>query len=101
MARLGGCVLRGFAVSIALMWASGCSSVHSSANHFADVQAQSSEQSASQTPTTAPPPPAPSQGRMLTLDLADRADSVGDPPYTEPLFSKEYGSLLWQDTRYV
>ena len=38
---------------------------------------------------------------MLTLDLADRTDSVGDPPYTEPLFSKEYGSLLWQDTRYV
>src|SRR5947207_7432430 len=103
MARLVGCVLKVFVLSIALVWTSGCASVHSSADQFTDLRTQSSEQSASQSPTTTSPAPVPEspQGRMLTLDLADKTDSVGDPPYTEPLFSKEYGSLLWQDTRYV
>ena len=38
---------------------------------------------------------------MLTLDLPENTDSAGDPPYVEPLFSKEYGFLLLQDTGYV
>src|SRR5438874_1782244 len=100
MARLGGCVVKAFAVSIALVWGSGCASVHSSANQFADVRTQSSEQSPKESSSTRPTPES-SRGRMLTLDLADRTDSVGDPPYTEPLFSKEYGMLLLQDTGYV
>src|SRR5438477_352501 len=68
MARLGGCVVKSFAVSIALVWGSGCASVHSSANQFADVRTQSSEQSPKESSSTTPPTPESSQGRMLTLD---------------------------------
>src|SRR5689334_15545678 len=101
MAGLGGCVLRGLSLSVVLAWASGCASVHSGANTAAGLQTQASEQTPSPSSTATSESPASSQGRMLTLDLAERTDSVGDPPYTEPLFSKEYGVLLWDDTGYV
>src|SRR5436309_10892746 len=101
MGRLGVCVVKVFGLSIALVWVSGCASVHSSANQVGDLRAQSSEPSPNQPSSTASTDSPTAHGRILTLDLADRTDSVGDPPYTEPLFSKEYGMLLLQDTGYL
>ena len=102
MARWAGCSLKAFAVSIALVWASGCASVHSSANVDAELRPQATEKSTQESARTSSTSTASYHPAMVTLDLPSRReDSVGDPPYTEPLFSKEYGSLLGQDTRYV
>src|SRR2546425_9842781 len=39
---------------------------------------------------------------MMSLDLPNpTVDRAGDPPYVEPLFSKQYGLLLLQDTRHI
>jgi len=45
---------------------------------------------------------APAKPATMSIELpARRVDAAGDPNYVEPLFSKEYGMLLLQDTRHV